>query len=214
MADTLDVLSIDDARVAINIDTEDHDAEIARQVTAISRIIDRVCGPVVVRTVTGEIHNGGSPTIRLRRYPVTSVTTVNEARYGSVQAVSSLAFGGTGDGYYAPTFTSDPSLLSGELHRRRAGIPLEWWPGRDTVQVTYEAGRYATTAAVDARFAEAAAGVLRRLWKRESGTWAQTASFFDGGDIGGVGLGFFRSVQPVIEELLWDDVQTALVGFA
>lgn len=212
MADTLDVISLTAAKVALNIDDDntDYDAELARQITAVSRVMDEIVGPVVVRTITTEEHLGNRGIIALRRRPVTSITTVREVLYGAAQTVSAVAFGGSSDGYRALKWERNPSLLSGLLRRRRYGCHAPWG---DEVEVTYVAGRYANTAAVDARFVEAAAGVLRRLWKREAGTWAQSASVFADLDAS-PGSPFFRAVEPVIRELIGDEVQTDLVGFA
>lgn len=216
MADTLDVLSLTDAKAAISMSASNtaHDAELARHITAISRILDDVVGPIVRRTITDEEHVGRRRTVQLRRWPVYSVTSVEEDDRGTVTVLSAAAFGSTTDGYRARKLDRDPTLLSGVLHRRRYGRDALW---ADEVQVTYVAGRYATTAAVDARFAEACASVLRRIWKREAGTWQQSSDVLAqlaGGDDLGAGSAFFRAVKPLVEELLFDEVQTHLANFA
>lgn len=215
MADTLDVVTLAAAKAGINMPaaTTAHDTELARQITAVSRIIDDVCGPVVQRTITGELHDGGRTFVTLRRRPVASITTVKEARGGTPETLTAQSYGSSTGGYFAPTYDKDPALLAGDIERRNGGLAYRWWPGRDVVQVTYVAGRYANTAAVDARFAEAACAVLRRLWKRESGSWAIAASIFETADAEPT-AGFFRAVKPIVEELLFDEVQTHLVGFA
>ena len=217
MADTLDIITLAEGKTAANLNAAagPHDTKLAQQITAISRIIDSVCGPVVVRTITGELHRGGRRTVRLRHYPVTSITTVKEARWnGTPTTLSQIAYGGTTDGYRAATWPKNPTLLSGEL--RRTGNACNWWPGQDNIQVTYVAGRFADTASVDAQFKECAGEVLRRLWKRESGIWAQASEFFEGlGDANEAAPGsmFFKAVKPVVDEILWDEVQSRLVGF-
>lgn len=215
MADTLDVLTLTAAKQAINMSltTSKDDDRLQRDITMISRVIDDACGPVVQRTVTAEQHDGGCPRIRLRRRPVVSITTVEEARIGAVATLTEQAFGETGDGYIAPNWPRDPSLKSGIIHRRRYGTDQVWWPGSSTVQVTYEAGRFATTATVDPRFVECAGTILRRLWKRESGVWSRSPDFVSELD-SAVGVGFFRVAEPYIKELLWDEMQVNLVGFA
>ena len=198
MADTLDILTLPEAKTAVNIDAlnVDHDDEIAQHVTAISRIIDDECGPVVQRTITAELHDAGGARIYLRYAPVASVTTLREAAGSTITTLSSVAFGGTGDGY---------SLKDGVLSRRVGGRVASWSYG-DTVEVTYVAGRYASTAAVDAKFKSAASAILRRLWKREAGAWAQSPEWFEqlgGGDASPIGSGFFRVAKPIIDEMLW-----------
>lgn len=216
MSDPLDWISIETGHAAINMasGTMAHDIVLARHITAISRIGDDAVGPVVHRIVTAELHAGGAPTILLRRRPVSTITNVREAQNpGTIETLSAAAWGSTSDGYFAPPWKRDPTLKSGEIHRRRSGVDANWWPGSHTVEVTYIAGRYATTDSVDARFADVAGAILRRLWKRESGTWAQSSSFFEDADVS-PSSPFFRAVRPVIEEMLTDDLQHNLAGFA
>ena len=214
-ADVLDIISAADALAAINAATTP--TELERMVTSVSRVIDDMCGPVVVRTITAEVHPGGRPSIMLRRWPVTSITTVREITApGTITTLSAVAWGAASDGYYPvqSASTSSPTLLSRELRRVRQGYDVNWglspayatWIDR-AVEVTYVAGRYATTSVVDRRFAEACAAVLRRLWKRESGAWAQAASFFATDDESVAPTsGFFRAVKPIVEELLHDEL--------
>lgn len=197
MADTLDLLSLPEAKTALNIAGEDHDTEIERQVTAVSRMIDAACGPVVQRTVTAEIHDGGVPVVYLQA-PVVSVTLVRYASGGTITTYDPVEFGDTGDGYGI-------DLTSGRLYRRFGSSTGSWSAGQ--IEATYEAGRFADTASVDARFKECAASVLRRLWKREAGTWAQSTEFFENLDVqSSAQFGFFRVAKPIIDEMLWDEL--------
>jgi hypothetical protein len=208
----LDLITLTAAKTALNITVSTYDTELAQQITTISRVIDDLCGPVVVRTITAETHPGGEEFVGLRRWPVSSVTTVREDQGGgTVATLAAVAFGSVSDGYYAPPWPKNPSLLDGRLWRRRYGVPWRW---ANAVQVTYIAGRAANTAAVDARFAEATAAVLRRYWKREAGAWTQSADVFaalEGGDPGGA---FYRAVQHVVGELLFDEIQSRTWGLA
>ena len=209
MADPLDILTLAEARTAMHSGSVAVDG-LEQMVTAVSRIIDDSCGPVVVRTITDEEHQGHRSSIRLNRWPVTSFTSVEESDRGSVSTLSAVTFGSTSDGYRAPRFTRDPTLYSGVLRRRRYGCAHLW---ADEVQVTYDAGRYATTETVDERFKAGCAAVLRRLWKRESASWSQAPAFLESSD-SQPSSGFYRAVKPIVEELLFDEVQTHLVGFA
>ena len=214
MADTLDLLSLAHAKAAINMPASnpDHDTVLARHITAVSRIIDDACGPVVVRTVTAELHDGGGPCIYLNRYPVSSVTTVRELQgAGTIETLSAVAWGATGDGYFAQPWDRNPTLKSGEILRIDSGEVANWYRGTYNVEVTYIAGRYATTATVDARFADACGAILRRMWKREAGSWAQSSELFED-SIDAPSSGFFRAVRPLISEMLFDEMLT--VGFA
>ena len=207
MSDPLDVLSLDDAKTAINMEltNTDHDYELARQITAISRLMDRMVGPVVQRSVT-ELHETDGETVILDWSPVDSIGSVLEDQgTGSIGTLTAHSFGGTVDGYYAEPDWRGGTFLSGVLQRRWTGRQGAW-PHRAEVQVTYTAGRYADTASVDARFAECASEILRRLWKREAGTWAQASSFFETLPEGQAAPspGFYKVAKPRIEEMLAD----------
>lgn len=219
MADTLDVLTLAEAKIAINMAAAivEHDTELAQQITAVSRVLDAEVGPVVQRTITDELQDGGGFEVNLRFWPATSITTVTEYSSGTAQVltaetVSSLP----ANGYLAEPSTREPSLLSGRIIRRSSGSDYPFPTGRRNVKVTYVAGRYAATAAVDARFKSCAGAVLRRLWKRESGIWSQSSTFLDNIDPGDQTLsGFFRVAKPVIDEMLPGHVQVmSASGFA
>lgn len=205
-ADPLDILTLEEAKQAINMSgyNDDRTLVLERHITAVSRCIDDACGPVVQRDIADEVIPGGHPTIMLMHSPVTSVTTVEEDQFGSVVTVAALDFGETGDGYRASSSRWEPGLLSGELVREYQC----WYP---QVRVTYVAGRYDDTASVDQRFKDAAAAILRRLWKREAGTWAQSSSVFEAAD-DQITSGFFRVAKPIIDEMLWAYRRTS--GFA
>lgn len=197
MADTLDILSLSEGRVAINVPDQvsSIDTELAQFITAVSRVIDDEVGPVVQRTVTAEVHPGGYASITLRNRPIVSVTTVRTTQGGSISTISAVPFGTSAEGYYL-----DP-LNSGVLYRR-VGTINTGWDSTYEIEVTYVAGRYANTAAVDAQFKACAAAILRRLWKREAGTWAQSPDFFEQIDTGNVSTGFYRAAKPIIDEML------------
>jgi hypothetical protein len=160
-----DLLAFDDAKevVARAPSSTVDDGEIRAMVTAISERLDQACGPIVRRTVTGEVHDGGLGYIRLRLEPVASITTLTEyttAGVGTVLTAEDFDTAGT----YAlrPWYVADPpGLWQGKVLRRTTGRGCAWFPrGLNNVVATYEAGRYVDTAAVAAtRFAEAA-----RLW--------------------------------------------------
>jgi hypothetical protein len=161
MADTLDVVTLAEAEA--NMGDVPDDALLAVYITSVSRLLDKVCGPIVSRTVTAEPHDGWCEELFLHEYPVRSVTSV--AEYAGVTAttlVEELVTTSPANG-----FTVDYS--HGKV-RRRAGKRDWYFPeGRKNVLVTYVAGRYADTASVDERFKMAAYITLRNLWQREQG---------------------------------------------
>lgn len=191
MADPLDLLTLAEGREAINMreDNVDNDPVLARHITAISRLIDDRCGPVVQRTVTAELHDGCG-TVLLKRWPVVAVDLVREANGGTITEVLPVTFGDTFAGYRV-------DLATGMLAR----VGSSWPWGSEVVEVTYSAGRFEDTGSVDARFKDVAAAILRRLWKREAGIWAQSSAFFEGTD-DQIGSGFFRVAVPIIDEML------------
>lgn len=154
MADTLDILTLAEAQSCLRQGSSTaNDTTIALLVTAVSRRIDRAIGPVVTRTLTAETYDGVGTFIQLLSWPVSSVTTVVE------------------DG---TTLTTDDWYIDKEkglLYRQNNGLDWSWAHTvsnhRDTVAVTYVAGRYADTASVDAYYKEGARLMLRHLWRSE-----------------------------------------------
>jgi hypothetical protein len=202
VADALDLLTPDEAKRAINkaLVADDQNDVLARHVTAVSRLVDDHCGPVVQREITAEVHYDVGCSVFLRQWPVAEITLVREANGGTPVTLTAIAFGESGDGYYAPS-ALEPDLLAGVLYRWSSGIECPW---RGAVEVTYTAGRYEDTESVDARFKDAAGAILRRLWKREAGAWSKGPEFWENLD-DQVGVGFFRVAQPIIDEMLWAD---------
>ena len=169
MADTLDVVTLNEAKARIGISTadNDHDDNIAAVVTAVSGQLDRLVGPVVIRTVTDEAHDGGGRLISLDYRPVSSVTTVTEYD------------GATGTSLTEQTAGTSPGsgfvVTGGGVLHRVSSSSVDCYPsGYLNVVVTYEAGRYATTAACNAKFKEACLLMLRNVWTSELASGSQT----------------------------------------
>lgn len=169
MADTLDVLTLAEGKTAVGIESADSslDTPLAAKITAVSRRLDRLCGPIVQRTVTDEVHPGGCPSIRVRHWPVASFTTVTE--YDSTAAtVLTLEDFDTqpADGYAPERWETTPTaVFNGRIWRRASGS-YTWFPdGPEAVKLTYVAGRATNTAAVDPVFKEAAGIALKNLWR-------------------------------------------------
>lgn len=193
MADTLDVLTLNEAKAAIGTASTANVTRLAMFVTGISRRIDDICGPVVVRAVT-ERHSGGGCAVRLRQTPVSSVTTVVE--WDTAGTSTSLA---------AEDDDTKPAngflLVNHHKHdavvlRRSGGGTRNYVSGIDNIVVTYQAGRYASTAAVDPVFKLHAADILAFQWQQASPVWAQSPNGFD--DIGGFAARGFLSIDEMI----------------
>lgn len=205
-ADSLHVISLAEAKHGINLDvdpTKDkHDDELRRFITAVSRRLDELCGPVVKRTVTDEVHDGGNGLVFLDKHPVASVTAVKE--YSGTTLTTLTAE--TVASQIADQYLLDTRL--GLLHRRSSGSDILFTTGRANVLVTYVAGRYDNTAAVDGKFKTAAALILQELWKPAAGRWAQN---FAGEEVP-LGIMPWAALPRPARELLGDELRAPAVA--
>lgn len=192
MAATLDIITLSEGRASINMHASDtsQDAEIEAYITAVSLRIDQVAGPVVVRTITAEMHDGGGPTIQLRHYPVSSIVSVTEYVNitGTVLAAETVGVATTANDYHL-------SARYGVLTRRSGGADTYWSAGRDRVAVSYVAGRFTSTATVSQMFKTAATMTLAHWWRREQSSDPMTAYQRSHG----------LSIPRVVKELLGDE---------
>jgi hypothetical protein len=203
-----DLLSLEEARRAVNLPSpaseNTQDTTLQLFVTGLSGRVDKLCGPVVQREVTGERHNGGRSKVLLALQHVSVVTSVVEWA-GTSSTTLTEETDGTKP---AAGFLLDPG--EGDIYawvRRRSGNGDATFPtGRRNVVVGYTAGRYADTASVDETFKLAATAVLRRLYKRESSSWSQSPSYFEDTDAPAAMVGFYKAVDPMIKELLCDEL--------
>lgn len=207
--DTLALLTRQEAYEAINDpasaieQSSTRDVEIVDMwVPAVSRRIDDLCGPVVARTITEELHDGGVRKIWLHHTPIYAVTSVTE--YDDTAAVTLTAE--TNAAKPSDAYLADgPGRYDRYLLRRSDNADAMFESGRRNVVVTYEAGRFADTASVDAKFKLAAASILRRLWSREAGAWARGGDPF--AEAGAGSVGFFKAVDPMVSEFLGDEMR-------
>lgn len=198
MADTLDILDLAEGRLAINV-SSGHDAELARFITGMSRIIDDKCGPVVARSVT-ELHNGGCVQLRPFTTPIFSVSTLTEYVDTADTVLSAESnVSKPADGYLLDRDKATSHNV--KIVRRSSGSDASFPAGRRNVELVVSAGRYADTASVDAKFKVAGGSILRRLWDREAGAWARGADPFDQAP----GSRFFEAVMHVVKEQLADE---------
>lgn len=170
---TLDVVTLAESKLALNIAASDtaHDTELASYITAVSLALDDLCGPIVQRTVTGELHDGGGHSVMPRRTPVVSVSSVTEYQNTTAQVLSAES--------NSAKSTNDYLLENDGVHRvvvRRRGSNSDslFTAGRRNVSLTYVAGRFADTSSVSAKFKQGAAIMLAQLWRSEQGAGTQT----------------------------------------
>ena len=205
-AGSTDVLSLLEAKRAVGIDQDNtvHDEVVRMLVTAVSGQLDELCGPIVQRTVTSEAHDGGGATVRLKYRPIASVTTVTE--YDGT--VSTTVTAETNAAKAVANYVVD--LDAGVVRRRSNGWDYGFPVGRGNVVVTYVAGRAASTSAVEAKFKQAAAMMLRNVWVSESASGSETfGAFIDGG--GSVinplyGPGLLNKVVALLQNEMLDGV--------
>jgi hypothetical protein len=184
LADTLDIVTLNEAKAALNIAAAElrFDTRVAQVVTAASRLVDSVYGPVVTRSVAKTFFEprfselfldvpAGSPTFALSNLAVTEYTA------GAATILSAeTATAATGNDYRYRSAT-------GTLVRRANWADAAW--GAQEVLVVYIGGRSASTAAVDAKFKEAAAEAVIHLWQARGANGAGAAGG-DGDLFGGV----------------------------
>lgn len=184
MADILDVLTLVEGKTALNIPSSEtgYDTELAQVITAASRLVDSVYGPVVTRSVTKTYFEPcgplildvppGSPTFTVTSLAVTEYTS------GAATVLSAeTATVATGNDYrYRPA--------TGQLVRRASWSDYFW--GSQEVLVVYVGGRSASTAAVDAKFKEAAAACLVHLWQHRGANSIAATESGDGAPFGAV----------------------------
>lgn len=197
MADVLDIIDIDDAKRAVGLSSSRAGQEEALEgwVTGISRRVDGLYGPVVQRTVTAEQHRGGCSLIIPRKVPILSVTTLTEYSGTTPQVLAAENFPTvTANDYYLDPVTS-------HIHRKASGYDSVFAFTR--VILTYEAGRFTTTATVGEDYKQAARGVLVGMFAKYAGNWAR------GGDPTGEPV-FFDEMDSVLKRWLG----APLPGFA
>lgn len=202
MADVLDVISLGEAKEALHLSGPTQEPVLAVYVTALSRRLDSLCGPIVVRTVTERL-DGGSTLLRLSYAPALTVTSVTEYNAGASQVLAAEL---------VSTSSSYDYLLDGAVVHRRGGYgDARFASGRGNVVVVYQAGRYATTDVVDARFKLAARMMLRNFWRNEQGGGSQTFGASQVADPSDRAVTF--AVPRAVLELLSDDLTSrVLVG--
>lgn len=199
MADTLDVITLAEAKLAVNIASSDtsQDTELAAYITAISRRLDSLCGAVVKRLYQDEDHmTYGEHVIEVHNRPIFDVQGVVE--YSSdgthIHLTEETVTTKPADGWLIdPTTKSRFRIL-----RRSSGMTYNY-PIDGIVRLEYNAGRYATTATVDPVFKQAAAIMLANLWRREQGVGSQT--FGTAGDMFNPLVPTFAVPRAVLELL-------------
>lgn len=206
-----DLITVAEAKAAIGVDVNNtgKDAEIQSIVTAISNRLQEndLCGTLINTTITGERLSGSDAygvqqtVVYLTQRPVVSVSSVIEW-----DGVNQFTLSAEQDA----TKTQYDYLLDttrGTLLRRSGGQTNTWASGVHNIVVTYAAGRYANTAAVDPQVKEAAKMFFAHFWRAEKGAGSAT---FGAGEVPSFGPGYL--IPNRVKELL--GVKVSLPGFA
>lgn len=163
---TNDLLSTAEGRTAVGLGSDTaFDTPLSAAISAVSQQIDQLCGPVVNRTITDETHSGGGSFIRLKRRPVSSITSISEYANTTATALTAETNSTKTTSNYLHDGTFG-TIHSGTIIRRTSNSDTLFPDGRGNIVVTYVAGRAANTAAVDPKFKQAAAVMLQALWTR------------------------------------------------
>lgn len=168
MADTYDLLTLTEGKRAINVPdaTTTYDTELAQIITAASQRIVDLCGPVVNRTFTTEVYDGGQSFVFLRNAALgeLAVTTITAAaEYDTAGTATTLTL----EDY--DTKPSDAYIVNsatGQVFRRSSGSAYTFVDGSGNVVFTYTSGRAANTAAVPAKFKAACQIMVAHLWRQ------------------------------------------------
>lgn len=187
-----DIVDLVDAKDAIKgFSGTDYDDELTRWITAVSERVDELYGPVVAREVTERLPGGRGEL--LLRYEALSITSVTEYSGTTATVLAAEDFPGTITANDYLFDTNTPWKIS----RRASGYDATFGA---PVVVVYQAGRYADTTSVGARWKTAVLDVLRRRWTRESPAWARSSQFADIGEP--AGPLFFNATDSALRELL------------
>ena len=177
VTEAVDVLTLSEARQAVGLTSDESDDYLKTLITAVSTQLDEMCGPVRTRTVTDELHDGGSKSLLLRKRPVYSITTVTEYNGTTATVLTAESNTSKTSTNYLHAGTTG-RLSSGRVFRRNNNADNTFPDGRRNVVVTYVAGRAATTQCVPAKFKQAAVMMLRNVWISEAATGSETFGAF------------------------------------
>lgn len=160
---TDDLLTAAEARNFVGLGTADatRGSLLAQYVTGASRALAARVGTIIYGTVTGELHSGGCDHFYLNNTPVAQVVTVVE--YDATTAATLTAESNTSK----PTNGYHVNLVSGRVTRRNDNATALFPVGLDNVYVTYVAGRFSSTTAVDDRFKTACGLILKNAWRAQ-----------------------------------------------
>lgn len=137
------IVELDDIKEYLNLSTTDrsHDGELLRFLAGLTPVVEFITGPILPRTYTNEMYNGGVAIISLRHRPIVSVASVTEFLGPIAYPLTQVPSRDQGSIY---SYVVNPS---GSIQRTTAGGGTQAFPGGpDAVSVTYTAGYQVTPA--------------------------------------------------------------------
>lgn len=204
MADPYDLLTLDEGKAAINVQGLEakYDLAVDAYITAASERIVDMCGPVVDRTFTGEVYDGGAGWIALRNaaFGPLAITTID--------ALSEYDYTGTATALSVEDFDTKPvygfmvDAALGVIRRRSSGSGYVFVAGSQNVVVTYTSGRAASTATVPSKFKVAAQILVAHLWRQRGPQAGAYRTDTDSGPMFGVAP--FAMPRAVEDMLAYD----------
>jgi hypothetical protein len=168
------LFSLARAKQHLDITVTTVDEELRAWMSATTRIVERIVGPVLVRTITDERHDGG-PSLRLRQPPV-----LNDAAGLAVLTVG-------------PWFTTGATYAAADLRVTPDGL-IERRDGggfAGTYAVTYQVGRRV----IPSNISGAGLIILKGLWETQRGAAGLPLSDEDLVSTPGMGLVMWRAKQ-------------------
>ena len=188
-----DLLSLDEAKMALNIDLDNDrfDEELAVFVTAVSERLDDMCGPIVVRDVTGERHDGGCAIIWPNEQPAAELVSVVEYASGVATTLTAETLTIAGD-----YVLEEAGTLNAHICRRASWSDRAF--GAGPVVISYRAGRFDSTDDVSAKFKQAAAKTLGWLWKGDQGAGSATFGGAEATSLYGLGFALPNGVVELL----------------
>lgn len=144
-ADPGGIVSLDAAKVHLNITKDTSDAELRGWIAAVTEVIENLVGPCIIRSYDTVITQcGGS--WWLPKAPVFSITSVTRIGYGpAIDPASLYVVGETGEVIQITPYT----------------VPID-----GTFAITYTAGR----SVIPANIVQAALIILKHLWETQRGS--------------------------------------------
>lgn len=162
----LDILTIDEARDAVGLGAAQRgkDELLVPMVTAVSAKLDDYVGPIIIREVVDELHDGGHELVLLKYRPVAAITSVVEYDHTTPTTLTETTNAAKPTDGYRLT-----NANAGMLARRSYGSRRCFAAGDANIVVTYDAGRFGPTLDEEEAVVVEAVANVEDIYKRAAG---------------------------------------------